>query len=173
MIKKHRHHFADKGLYGQSYGFASSYVCMWELDYKEGWALKNWYFQTVMLEETLESPLDNREIKPVNPKGSQFWTFSARTDAWSSNTLATWWEETLMLGNTESRRRGQERVRRLDGITDSVDMSLSKHWEIMKNWEAWHAAVHGGTKSWTWLNDWTRTLLTSSVLDIVNIICSN
>ena len=90
---KSRHHFFVQGLYGQSYGFSCSYVCMWELDYKEGWALKNWYFQTVMLEKTFESPLDNREIKPVNLKGSQLWTFIARTDGWSSNTLATWCKE--------------------------------------------------------------------------------
>ena len=76
-----RHHFADKGLYGQSYGFSSSHVRRWELDHKEGWALKNWCFQTVVLEKTLESPLDCKEIKPVNPKGNQPWRFIGRTDA--------------------------------------------------------------------------------------------
>ena len=70
-IKKQRQHFADKGLYSQSYAFSSSHVRMWELDPKEGWSPKNWCFQTVMLEKALESPLDNREIKPVNPKGNQ------------------------------------------------------------------------------------------------------
>ena len=70
-IKKQRHHFADKGPYSQSYGFSSSHVWMWELDYKEGLALKNWCFWTVVLEETLESPLDSKEIKPINPNGNQ------------------------------------------------------------------------------------------------------
>ena len=79
-IKKWRHHFADKGLYSQNYGFSSSHVQMWELDHKEGWVL-NWCFWTVVLEKTLESPLDRKEIKPVNPKGNQPWIFIGRTDA--------------------------------------------------------------------------------------------
>ena len=70
-IKKQRHHFADKGLYSQSYGFSSSHVQMWELDHKERWAPKDWRFQTVVLEKTLDSPLDRKEVKPVNPKGNQ------------------------------------------------------------------------------------------------------
>ena len=80
-IKKQRHHFPDKSSYSQSYGFSSSRVWMWELDYKEGWVPKNWRFQTVGLEKTLESPLDCKEIKPVNPKGNQPWIFIGRTDA--------------------------------------------------------------------------------------------
>ena len=80
-IKKQGHHFADKGPYIQNYGFSTSYVQMWELDHKEGWALKNWCFQTVLLEKTLESPLDSKEIKPVNPKGNQHWIVTGRTDA--------------------------------------------------------------------------------------------
>ena len=83
-IKKQRHHFVNKGPYSQSYGFSSSHVCMWELDHKEGWAQKNWCFQTVVLEKTLESPLDCKEIKSVNPKGNQPWIFSGRTDAEAS-----------------------------------------------------------------------------------------
>ena len=70
-IKKHTHDFANKGPYNQSYGFSSSHVRMWELDHKEGWALKNWCFQIVVLEKTLESPLDSKQIKLVNPKGNQ------------------------------------------------------------------------------------------------------
>ena len=73
--------------------FPSSHVQMWELDYKESWVLKNWCFQVVVLEKILESPLDNREIKPVNPKRNQPWTFIGRCWRWSSNTLATWCEE--------------------------------------------------------------------------------
>ena len=72
-IKKQRHHFADKSPYSQRYGFSSNHVWMWELGHKEGWALKNWHFQTVVLEKTLESHLDCKEIKPVNPKGNQPW----------------------------------------------------------------------------------------------------
>ena len=80
-IKKQRHHFADKGPYRQSYGFSSSHVWTWELDHKEAWALKNWCFQIVVLEKTLESHLDWEEIKPVSPKGNQPWIFIGRTDA--------------------------------------------------------------------------------------------
>ena len=80
-IKKQRHHFADNGPYSQIYGFSSSHVWMWELDHKEGWAPNNWYFQTVVLEKTLETPLDSKEIKPVNPKGNQPWIVIRRTDA--------------------------------------------------------------------------------------------
>ena len=80
-IKKQRHYFADKGPSSQSYGFSSSHVWMWELDYKENWVPKNWCFWTVVLEKTLESPLDCKEIKPVNPKGNWSWIFIVRTDA--------------------------------------------------------------------------------------------
>ena len=80
-FKKKRHHFADKGPYSQSYGFTSSFVQMWELDHKEGWVPKNWCFRVVVLEKILESPLDNKEIKQVNPKGNQAWRLIGRTDA--------------------------------------------------------------------------------------------
>ena len=80
-IKKQRHHFAKKGPSSQSYGFSSSHGWMWELDHKEGWVLKNWYFWTVVLEKTLESPLDFSEIKSVNPKGNQPWILIGKTDA--------------------------------------------------------------------------------------------
>ena len=80
-ILKNRHHFADKCPYIQSYGFSSSHVWMWELDHKESWVPKNWWFWTVVLEKTLESPLDLKEMKPLNPKGNQPWLFIERTDA--------------------------------------------------------------------------------------------
>ena len=80
-VKKERHYFANKGLSSQNYGFSSSHVWMWELDYKESWAPKNWCFWTVVLEKTLESPLNCKEIKPVNPKGNQSWIFIGRIDA--------------------------------------------------------------------------------------------
>ena len=91
---KSRHHFADKGPYSESYGFSSSHIWMWELDYKESWALRNWYFWILVLEKTLESPLDCKEIQPVHPKGNQSWFHIHWKDwCWSSNTLATWCEE--------------------------------------------------------------------------------
>ena len=104
-----------KGLSNQSYGFPSSHVWMWELDHKEGWVPKNWCFWAMVLEKTLESSLDSKEVKLVNPKINQHWIFIGCW-SWSSNTLATWHEEltqekTLMLGKTEGRRRGQQRMR--------------------------------------------------------------
>ena len=91
-IKKQRHHFANKGLYSQSYGFSSHHEQVWKLDHKESWVLKNWHFWTLVLEKTLEKPLDCKEIKPDNPKGNQPWIFIGRTDAeaeakllWSSD----------------------------------------------------------------------------------------
>jgi len=91
-----RHYFANKGLFSQSYGFSGSHVWIWELDYKENWAPKNWCFWTVVLEKTLESPLDSKEIQPVHPKGNE-WVLNIRWKdwcwSWNSNTLATWCEE--------------------------------------------------------------------------------
>ena len=80
-IKKQRHYFTNKGSSSQSYGFSSSHIWMWELEYKENWAVKNWCFWTVVLEKTFESPLDCKEIQPANPKGNQSWIFIGRTDA--------------------------------------------------------------------------------------------
>ena len=110
-IKKQSHHFADKGSCGQSYGFSSSHVQMWELDSKEGWMPKNWCCWTVVLEKTLESPLDSKEIKPVNSKGNQSWIFIGRTNAealilWPLDAKSRLMEKTLMLKKLKAKGGG-------------------------------------------------------------------
>ena len=133
---------------------------MWELDCEESWAPKNWWFWTVVLEKTLESPLDCKEIQPVHPEGDQSWVFIGRADA-EAKTPILWLPDAkswpMMLGNTDGRRRrGRQRMRWLDVVTDWMDMSLSKPRELVMDREAWHVVIHGVSKSQTWLSDWTE-----------------
>ena len=163
MLKKRDNYFVDKGPSSQRYGFSSSHVRTWELDYKESWVPKNWCFWTVVLEKTLESLLDCKEIQPVHPKGNQSWIFIARTDA-EAETPILWQPDgkNWFIGkhpNTGNDWRQEEkerqRMRWLDNTTDLMDTSLSKPWELVMDSKAWCAQVHWVTKNQTWLSNWT------------------
>ena len=145
-IKRQKHYFANKVPASQTYGFSSSHVLMWELDYKESWAMKNWCFWTVVLEETLENPLDSKEIQPVHPKGNQSWIFIWRTDP-EAETPIPWPSDVknwLIWKCPDAGKdwRQEEKRTAEDGINNSTNMSFSN----LRSW--WWTGRPGVLLSW-------------------------
>ena len=162
FVKKQRHQFADKGLYSQGYSLPSSHVWLWELDYKEGRVLKNWCFWTLVLEKTLESPSDCKEIKPVNLKGTQAWKLIGRTDAEDEALILrppivkSW-----LIGKVPD--AGKDWRQKEKRVTENEMVgwchwcngpNLGKLQKMIRGREAWRTAVYGIMKSPTWLGGW-------------------
>ena len=161
-IKKQRHYFADKCPSSQSYGFSSGHVWMWELDHKESWMPKNWFFWTLVLEKTLESPLDCKEIKSVNPKGSNSWIVIGRTDA-EAEAPVLWLPDVKNWFIGKNSDAGKDWRQEEKGMKEDEVVGWH-HWldghefeqvpGVSDGQEAWHAAVHGVAESdmTKWLN---------------------
>ena len=164
-IEKQRHYFADKGLSSKSYGFSSSHVWMWVVGHKENWVPKNWFFWTVVLEKTVKSPWDCKEIQPVNPKVNQSWKFIGRTDA-KAETPILWPPDVKNLPIRKDPDAGKDWKQEEKGTTE--DEMVKWHHQrdghesikpvpgLVMDRKVWHAAVHGFAESQTWLSDWTE-----------------
>ena len=164
LIKNQRHYFTNKGPSSQGYSFSSSQVWMWELDYKESWGPKNWHFWTVLLEKTLESPLDCKEIQPVHPKGNQSWIFIGRTDA-EAETPILWPPDVKSWFIWKDPEAGEDWRQEEKGMTEdemvgyhySLDMSLSKLWDVVMDRDSpcWSSWGHKELDTNEWLK-WTE-----------------
>ena len=178
-FKKPRHYFANKGPSSQSYGFSSGHVWMWDLDYKESWAPQNWCFWTVLLEKTLESPLDCKEIQPVHPKGDQSWVFIGRTDA-EAETPVLWPPQVKnwLIGKVPDVGRdwGQEEKGTTEDEMAGWNHGLNgdefeKTLGVGDGQEGLVFCDHGVTKSWTRLSDWTELNWKYHVMSNVAYCC--
>ena len=163
-IKKQRHYFADKDPYNQSYGFPSSHIWLADLNHIEGWALKNWCFWATVLVKTLESPLNYKEIKPVNFKGNQPWMFIGSTDAeaeapmiWPPDVKSWLIRKDPVAGKDWRQEEKGTTEDEMTGWHHQLIGHDRKFQEMMKDREAWCAVVHGFAKRWTWLSNWTTT----------------
>ena len=166
VIKKQRHYFANKAPSSQSCGFSSSHVWMWELDHKESWASEDRCFRTVVLEKTLESPLDCKEIQPVHPKGNQSWTFIGRTDA-EAETPILWPPDVKKWLTGKDHDAGKDWRQEEKGMAED-EMVGWHHWldghefeqalGVVMDREAWHAAIPEVAKSWTQLSNWSKLI---------------